>query len=181
MNNKEKVRLFRLLSKRLPKPKEKSRVASLLETTSAVVIGVSLGYLQLHALALFETSSKSFGVHNTQIYIGAFFIAIGVGASIYKLLNKVAYGVVEIIFGSVSAIAISFTISTDSTLAQLASLVGSSYVIATGMENVFDACKEQVAENKARKPSPEMQQIMAYLHSLNVDESDVEQERAEHT
>ena len=117
MNDEEKTQLFRMLSKRLPKGKEPNFHLDMLRKISAVAIGSILAYLATHALALFEKSSKLFGVHNTQIYIGIFFIAAGVGASIYKILNKTAYGMVEVIFGSVSAIAISLTISKDSTIA----------------------------------------------------------------
>ena len=80
------------------------------------------------------------GLYGTQFLIGAGIVSLGLFAHWFKGKNQRLYGIIEVLFGSLSAFAIAFSLPSDNiSLTEYASLVGSSYVVARGMSNMSEA------------------------------------------
>jgi hypothetical protein len=89
------------------------------------------------------------GPHWTHAIIGVVVCLMGIAAHYFKRINQRAYGVVEIVIGAASGFSIAFALSADHiTLPQWASLIGCSYVVARGLNNVYDA-KKEISEESA--------------------------------
>ena len=72
--------------------------------------------------------------------IGVGVLVIGVLAHYFKRYSQLAYGVVEVVIGGASGFSIAFSLSPDHiNLTQWASIVGCTYVVARGLNNVYDA------------------------------------------
>jgi len=80
------------------------------------------------------------GLYGTQFLIGAGIVSLGLFAHWFKGKNQRVYGIIEVLFGSLSAFAIAFSLPGDQiSLTEYASLIGSSYVVARGMNNMSEA------------------------------------------
>jgi hypothetical protein len=80
------------------------------------------------------------GLYGTQFLIGSGIVSLGLFAHWFKARNQRLYGIVEVLFGSLSAFAIAFSLSSDNiSLTEYASLIGSSYVVARGVNNMSEA------------------------------------------
>lgn len=88
------------------------------------------------------------GLHLTQLLAVVLVFFIGFAASKFKLRSKLHYGIVEVLFGVISSIAIVSRVNftplpvSQMTLAQVAALVGSVYVVARGFNNIHEAKKD---------------------------------------
>jgi hypothetical protein len=85
------------------------------------------------------------GLHVTQALAIVFAIAVGFAAFAFKLRSKLYYGTVEVFFGVISSIAVVSRVNFTSipvsqmSLAQVTALVGSVYVVARGLTNIYEA------------------------------------------
>jgi len=80
------------------------------------------------------------GLYGARLSVIGGIITVGVIAYFIKQYNQRLYGVVEALFGASAVAAVALGISPLSpTPAQWATLVGSGYVIARGLNNVADA------------------------------------------
>lgn len=83
---------------------------------------------------------RHFGLYGMRGVVCAVVIGLGVGAHYWKRMNQSSYGICEVIFGSLSGIFITFSLSLDTPLmSQWVGLGGSAYIIARGLNNVFEA------------------------------------------
>jgi hypothetical protein len=83
------------------------------------------------------------GLQVTQLLIAAIIITLGIGAFWFKLRNKKWYGIVEIIFGILSAAVVARGLGPNRLdLAKWSTLAGCAYIIARGLGNRDDALKE---------------------------------------
>lgn len=88
------------------------------------------------------------GLHGTQLLAVVLVVLIGFAASKFKQRSKLYYGIVEVLFGMISSIAVVSRVNftplpvSQMTLAQVAALVGSVYVVARGFNNIQEAKKD---------------------------------------
>ena len=95
--------------------------------------------IKVYGYGVYIYSIQVLGTHSTQLIIALIVIASGLIAHLFKQRNQIWYGTVEMIFGSVSSLAISANLSSGSTiLGPLSSLIGCAYVIARGLNNISD-------------------------------------------
>jgi hypothetical protein len=89
-------------------------------------------------LILSSLSART-GIAIAQLLIGVCVVGAGTGAYWFKNKNLLWYGRVEIVFGSLPALAISAGLNPENvSAAQWASLVGAAYVIGQGLDNMSD-------------------------------------------
>jgi len=93
-----------------------------------------------HISHAFATLLKIAGLHWAQAVVCALIISAGIAAYFFKQNNQRWYGMVEALFGVGALIAVASGISLSSaTGAQWATMFGSAYVIARGLNNLTDA------------------------------------------
>jgi hypothetical protein len=91
---------------------------------------------------LYSWAARTIGTYLTHLIIGAVVVFLGIAAHWFKGKNQRWYGMVEVLFGSISGFGIALNISPrNSWLTQGAALVGCAYVIARGLNNIADAKK----------------------------------------
>lgn len=101
----------------------------------------------------FESIVLLVGIHKAQLLVFFTIISLGVVAHGIKRLNQSNYGMLEIVFGAVSAFSISSNMKPGEPLfGKWAVLIGCAYVIARGLNNVHDARARAVAANVAKPP-----------------------------
>lgn len=112
------------------------------------------------AMVLFGNYGKStylylvrvVGPHRTQFIIWLGICAVGLVAHYFKRMSQRWYGMVEVIIGVASAFSIAIGLAPDRiSLAQWSSLVGCAYVIARGMNNVYDATTKSLMGTEDHK------------------------------
>jgi hypothetical protein len=119
----------------------------------AAVGGVATNVLFSFGPRLYKLSTRLIGPHLTQVLIAIAVICMGVIAHWFKRLNQRSYGIVEVVFGCVSGLCIALSMTpATAALTQWASLVGCSYVVARGLNNMYDA------KSKLNTPSPSTSQ-----------------------
>ena len=107
---------------------------------TAVFYGIVLIIGKFFGRRIFAALSNLIGLHSTQVAISVLTIGAGVLAFRFKKRNQSLYGLVEVVFGATSGIAVAFTISLrSSSLTQWATLIGCAYVMARGFSNYDDA------------------------------------------
>jgi 4-hydroxybenzoate polyprenyltransferase len=76
------------------------------------------------------------GLQFTQLLIAFLIMGIGTGAYFFKRKNQKWYGIVEILIGFLSAVVVAGSLLPHKLdLAKWATLAGSAYVVARGLEN----------------------------------------------
>jgi hypothetical protein len=85
---------------------------------------------------IFGWVMQRLGVRFTHILVAVFVTALGTGAYLFKARNQKWYGMVEVGVGFLSALFVAGTLQPNHLdLAKWATLAGSAYVIARGLEN----------------------------------------------
>lgn len=85
------------------------------------------------------------GLHRTQFLAATVAVGLGVLAYLFKLSNKLYYGMCEITFGFVAAWSVSRGLDVSNmTLSQFVGLAGSAYIVARGLGN----CREARSSSK---------------------------------
>lgn len=80
------------------------------------------------------------GLHRTQFLAGTVTVGLGVLAYLFKLRNKMYFGLCEVTFGFVAAWSVSRGLDVPNiTLAQFVGLAGSAYIVARGLGNCHEA------------------------------------------
>ncbi|MGA2814051.1 MAG: hypothetical protein ABSG16_21840 [Candidatus Acidiferrum sp.] len=96
--------------------------------------------LKIYGPEGFAKAIRLVGLHKTQIGLALLIMLAGIGAYFFKQMTQQWYGFVEAIFGGSAVVAVALGISPGSaTPAQWATLVGSAYVIARGLNNWAEA------------------------------------------
>jgi hypothetical protein len=96
--------------------------------------------LKLYGSEGFAKAIRLVGLHKTQIILALLMILAGICAYFFKQMTQQWYGFVEAIFGGSAVVAVVLGILPSSaTPAQWATLVGSAYVIARGLNNWAEA------------------------------------------
>lgn len=86
--------------------------------------------------AFFGEINQALGLGATQFLIGVFVCALGIGAYLFKKASQKWYGNVEVVVGVVTALIVAGTFKAGTLeLSKCATLAGSAYVIARGLEN----------------------------------------------
>jgi len=113
-----------------------------------MVVFVSFGLSTLYAASYPEIPAKIvavLGLHLTQALAIALVPALGFAAFQFRLRSKLYYGMIEVLFAVISAIAVVSRVNFTSipvsqmSLAQLTALVGSVYVVTRGLTNIYEA------------------------------------------
>jgi hypothetical protein len=111
----------------------------------AVVMTFVFAEAQQHGAKLFSYLGHLLGVRGAQIVLITVICAAGWFAHEYKRRQQIRYGMLEVLFGVVSAVSVGLSmIPGNSTLTQWVALVGSGYVIARGLNNVRDGRTEKL-------------------------------------
>jgi|SRR5882724_10695353 len=101
---------------------------------AAIALGPPIGR------RVFESLENLVGLHPVQVLLCFTVMGAGAYAFWFKRRNQLWYGIVEVMFGSASGVAVAFGItSTKASLSQWATLVGCAYVIARGLNNCAEA------------------------------------------
>ncbi len=88
---------------------------------------------------LYEWVYRAVGLHTTQVLVAVFVVGTGIFAHLFKKKNQMFYGICEVFFAAASAFQISLTMKPGETvLSQWAALVGASYVVARGLNNISE-------------------------------------------
>jgi uncharacterized membrane protein len=84
----------------------------------------------------FRWAIRTVGLRFTQVLVALVISALGLGAHYFKTKNQKWYGIVEVIFGTVTAFLVAGTLAPGKLdLSKWATLAGTSYVIARGWGN----------------------------------------------
>jgi len=112
----------------------------ILKATAGGLVTLSIHKISPHMPAIYAAMARVLGAHLSQFIIGLFIATMGFVAHRFKQRNQRWYGMVEVMIGIVSGFSIAFgMVPSHVVLAQWASLIGCSYVIARGLNNVSDA------------------------------------------
>ena len=94
----------------------RAALRSLWGSLLAALFGLVLALLFSRAKWMFLATSHHYGLHKAQIYLAVLVAICGIAAFIFKQVNQMQYGFVEMIFGSISAFSIAFGISPVATV-----------------------------------------------------------------
>jgi hypothetical protein len=104
-----------------------------------ILLGCVVGAMLL-LFMLLRFADAVQGTHSAKIVLTVVVILAGIFAHFLKRLDQYFYGVIEVYFGMVSTVASTIYLSWDkATPVQAMSLIGCAYVIARGLNNIFDA------------------------------------------
>jgi hypothetical protein len=122
---------------------------SLLRIVLSTLLGLGMTFVfaeaQQHGAKLFFYLGRLLGVRGAQVVLIVCVCVTGWFAHEYKRRQQIRYGMLEVLFGVVSAVSVGFSmIPGNSTLTQWVALVGSGYVIARGLNNVSDGRTEKL-------------------------------------
>jgi hypothetical protein len=120
------------------------KTAAIVAGVEAVMLGVA--WVVYRVRPLYPLMVQRLGLRPAQLVIASAVVAAGMCAYWFKRLNQRWYGIVEVLFGSISAISIASGLDPGQALfSRWAALAGCAYVVARGLNNYFESEKERIA------------------------------------